>query len=192
MSNSLSLNMDAFSDGQIASKLWLCEELESLVPTGHCFDSVWIYGSWYGLLPFLLLSRGQVRLNQLHLFEVDNDALQASRKILDHWRVKNQLDIFFHWADCSDWNSKISGPSLLINTSVEHIENYKWWEPVPSGTMYALQSTNMEHIEHINRSNSIEELEKNIDLAKPPLYRGLREFRYPKLEFQRYMLIGVK
>ena len=53
MPDHIYINSEAFSSGQISSKLWLCEQLENIP-----FDKpqiIWIYGGWYGILSFLLL-----------------------------------------------------------------------------------------------------------------------------------------
>ena len=68
MSQILSVNKDAFSSGQVGSKIWLCEELEKLFDN---IDSVWIYGGWYGITAFLLRSRGQLDIGTIRSYDVD-------------------------------------------------------------------------------------------------------------------------
>ena len=59
---------DAFTHGQIRSKLWLCRELEKL----NCSSNLtWIYGGWYGLVAFLLLSREKFNVKRIHSYDVD-------------------------------------------------------------------------------------------------------------------------
>jgi hypothetical protein len=61
-------NQDAFSNGQIDSKLWLCRELESLEWSS---DYTQIYGGWYGVLAFLLLSREKFCVGRIESFDID-------------------------------------------------------------------------------------------------------------------------
>ena len=63
----LNVNKDAFSSGQIGSKLWLCEELEKLFDT---IDSIWIYGGWYAVTAFLLNSRNNIKIEYIRSYDV--------------------------------------------------------------------------------------------------------------------------
>ena len=56
------INKDAFSNGQVDSKLWLCRELENLQWTSKLTH---IYGGWYGITAFLLLSREKFKVDRI-------------------------------------------------------------------------------------------------------------------------------
>ena len=58
---------DAFSSGQIGSKLWLCEQAEKYFET---IDSIWIYGGWYGLTAFLLRARNKINIGNIRSFDL--------------------------------------------------------------------------------------------------------------------------
>jgi len=191
MKNIFPINMDAFSDGQIASKLWLCDTVENFLKS-KSIEKVWIYGSWYGVLAFLLLSRGRLSFKQIHLFDIDTEALMVSQKLLDHWNFTEQVKVFFHHHDVTKKMTELDTPNLLINTSVEHFYNYQWWDTVPRGTYYALQSTNMIHDEHINPINSLKDFSEKMNFATPPDFEGSKDFSYPGFEFTRFMLVGKK
>jgi hypothetical protein len=190
------LNMDAWSDGQVASKLWLCENLERVclerkIPT----DTVWIFGSWYGTLPYLLLTRQRLLIKKLVCFDVDADANKIAWKILNHWQINGPV-IEIYNQDCSQITIespiyKQAFPNLIINTSCEHMKGYAWWSKVPAGVHFAFQSTNMAHPTHINSPSSLIDFQNRISPARFDV-NVVKEFRYPKFEFDRYMLIGQK
>jgi hypothetical protein len=52
------MNLDSFSHGQIASKLWLCDHIEQYVTDN---SRVAIVGSWYNVLAFMMLTRNESR-----------------------------------------------------------------------------------------------------------------------------------
>jgi len=181
------VNKDAFSSGQIGSKIWLCEELERLFDS---IDSVWIYGGWYGISAFLLQSRGNIRIGEIRSYDLDPQCEAVADMInenwvIDNWKFKSKTQ------DCNlldlDWN----GPDLIINTSTEHFECLDWWNNIPSGTTVALQGNDMPHEDHHIHSSSLEEFVKTYPVSTL-LYRGQREFKYPSWKFTRFMLIGVK
>ena len=182
--------MDAFSDGQIASKLWLCETIEECFKDLTGFAHVWVYGSWYGMLPFLILSRGRLKIENLHLFDIDSNALSISMKVLNHWQCLGEVALHFHKFDCSSWPKWLTAPDLLINTSSEHFADYKWWHSAPDRTAFAIQSTNMKHDEHINSVSSVDELVEQLKLRRPAAFIGKKVFCYPEFEFERYLVVG--
>ncbi len=194
--NTESLNMDAWSDGQVASKIWLCQKVEeTLSHKNEQSVTIWIYGSWYGTLAYLLLSRERLKIKKICCFDIDKNANRIAAKILNHWTLQDvQIEIYNQ--DCQEITPHSSyyansEPDLIINTSCEHMRNYTWWEQIPTGTMFALQSTNMVHPTHINCVRSLEEFQ---NLMKPSLLfvADEKKFSYPSLKFSRYMLIGEK
>lgn len=187
----LSVNKDSFSDGQIKSKLWLCEKLESnteLIKNDSL--KVWVLGAWYGLLPFLILSRGRMKIQNLHLVDVDAEAVHISKKFLDHW-VQKKFDIQFHHADFFSLElSHLNKPNLVINTSCEHFKDNSWLDKIPPGAMVALQSTNMQHPTHCNAPLDLSDFVKNVSQWVNIETADQIDFNYPSLKFSRYMLIG--
>jgi len=185
------INMDAFSDGQMASKLWLCEQLEKSLGPEKRIANTWIYGSWYGLLPFLLLSRGHISFEKIHLFDIDLKALEISKKILNHWQFGSSTQIEYHNQDCTVPNPLLPLPDLIINTSAEHFQNYDWWKNIQKPVTFIVQSTDMEHAEHISKVSSLSELKNNLGIFST-LFEGTKEFNYPNFQFKRFMVIGSK
>ncbi len=190
--SAVSFKMDAFSDGQMGSKLWLCEILEKFFPERDSFPNVWVYGSWYGLLPFLMLTRDRYNFQSFTLIDIDAEAIEISKKVLNHWMFANHVRFDFRVEDCAAPTMGRAKPDLVINTSCEHIASMDWWKTIPEGCNYLLQSTNMKHDEHVNLVHSAEELRDRVRPSRAPLFLGTKQFVYPELEFDRYMILGMR
>lgn len=187
ISQILSLDKDAFSSGQIGSKIWLCEELEKLF---NSIDSVWIYGGWYGVTAFLLRIRGQLEIGSIRSYDIDPHCEQVADMINENW-VYQDWKFKAHTEDCNILDIKSNTPDLLINTSTEHFDSMDWWHKIPKGTTVALQGNNMPHEDHHIHSNSLNEFVKTYPL-KQIVFKGEKQFVYPTWKFTRFMLIGVK
>jgi len=187
MSRILNVDKDAFSSGQIGSKIWLCEELEKLFETA---DNIWIYGGWYGITAFLLNSRNNIRIGQIRSYDIDPACEQVADMINENWVIDN-WKFKAKTQDCNlldlDWNS----PDLIINTSTEHFESRAWWNSIPQGTVVALQGNNMIHDDHHVHSTCLKDFVAQFPVNET-LYTGEKQFVYPDWRFTRYMLIGVK
>ena len=181
----MEINKDAFSSGQVGSKIWLCKELEKL---GWTSSLTYIYGGWYGILGFLLLSRGNFEVNQIQSFDIDPSCEPIADMINENyvwkdWKFK---------AYTSDCNESIRGnPDLIINTSTEHFESMNWYDNIPRGTHVVFQGNNMNHDDHTSNINSLDEFVSQYDLTSID-FTGELEFVYPEWSFTRYMIIGTK
>jgi len=187
-----SLNFDAFSSGQIGSKLWLCQELEKIRFAQP--QSIWILGGWYGVLAFLLLSRERIPIAKIRSFDLDESANRLADILNENW-------VWRDWkfkAVTKDANSLVYGegessppPDIVINTSTEHFESREWFERIPKGVIVALQSNDMDHEDHVANVRTTAELEARFPLTDR-LYSGERPFVYPTWRFRRFMTIGRK
>jgi hypothetical protein len=186
-------NKDAFSNGQIDSKLWLCEELEKL---GWESDLTRIFGGWYGITAFLLLSRGKFQVRKIYSYDVDPSCEAIADMINENWVIKEwQFKAFTE--DCN--NPRLSQTTeydsgildLIINTSTEHFESMDWFDNIPTGTRVILQGNNMPHDDHIVRTTTLDEFIAHYPLSGI-MYKGEKLFVYPEWQFTRYMIIGVK
>jgi hypothetical protein len=179
------MNKDAFSSGQIGSKIWLCEELEKLNWTSNLTQ---IYGGWYGLTAFLLLSRGKYNVNQIQSFDIDPTCEPIADMINENW-VWRDWKFKAYTLDC---NGHVrGGADVIINTSTEHFDTMDWFHNIPRGTRVILQGNNMPHDDHIVHSNSLEEF-INLYPLTDIAYQGSLDFVYPEWSFTRYMVIGLK
>lgn len=185
MSQTLNVDKDAFSSGQIGSKIWLCEELERLFDS---VDHIAVYGGWYGVTAFLLNSRGNIDIGKIRSYDVDPACEKVADMINENWVIQD-------WKfkaitqDCNDVDSH--GADLVINTSTEHFESMDWWTAIPAGTAIAVQGNNMIHDDHHIHSTSLKEFTAQFPVTEK-LYAGEKQFVYPTWRFTRYMLIGVK
>jgi hypothetical protein len=177
---------DAFTHGQIRSKLWLCRELEKL----NCSSNLtWIYGGWYGLVAFLLLSRNKFNVKRIHSYDVDPSCKAIAEMINDNWVCQSEV-FRAHTLDC---NLLLPTESdLIINTATEHFPSMTWWNNIPSGKRVVLQGNNMVHEgEEVTISTSLDNFKQQFPLSKYE-YTGEIEFNYDTWGFKRYMVIGIK
>ena len=187
------INLDAWSDGQIRSKLWLCEALErdfTLIPEPL---NIWIFGSWYGLLAQFLLIRHRLPVKKFRLFDIDPEALRISEKMLLPWILQGKVEIRHHETDCTKipaelWEEK---PDVVINTSSEHFVDQSWLN-FPKGICFYAQSTNMKHPTHVNTPSSLEDFKFRIGNVEKIERVEKMEFKYPNLTFDRYMISGIR
>lgn len=186
------LDFDAFSHGQMSSKLWLCEHLEKYVNEQiQSPISISIFGSWIALLPFLILSRGKVKVRQFDLHDQDPEAHKNARRILDYWKFDPEIRINFHTNDCNKVNIRSENTDLVINTSCEHIDGLSWWKQLPQKTYFCLQTTDMVHPTHISSPESLNSWIQSLSLSSDQIfYSGEKKVSYPAFSFHRWMLIG--
>lgn len=178
------IDSDAFSSGQIGSKLWLCKQLEL---TDLYSKETAIYGGWYGLAAFLLLSRGRFNVERIRSYDMDPACEPIADMINENW-------VWQDWrfkAFTEDCNSLRTTADLIINTSTEHFDSRAWWENIPSGTAVALQGNNMRHDDHVNVTECLADFCDQFPLSVE-VYRGQLPFVYPDWSFDRYMVIGIK
>lgn len=179
------VNKDAFSNGQVDSKLWLCRELENL---GWESTLTRIYGGWYGVLAFLLLSREKFKVKKIESFDLDPTCEPVADIVNNNWVIK-EWQFKAYTANC---NLPLAGsPDLIINTSTEHFDSKDWFEFIPKGTRVILQGNNMPHDDHVVHSSSLEDFINFYPLSNIN-YKGSLDFQYPSWGFTRYMVIGIK
>ena len=183
--NTIQINKDAFSNGQIDSKLWLCEELENLFDR---IDSIYIYGGWYGITAFLLKSRNKIKIKNIRSFDIDPDCELIADTINENWVFKD-WQFKAHTVDCNDIVPR--NIDLIINTSTEHFDSRDWFKKIPKKTIVALQGNNMPHDDHVIHSKNLEDFCSQFPLSSVD-YKGQKDFTYPNWTFTRYMIIGEK
>lgn len=181
----ITINSDAFSSGQISSKLWLCDKLENIGWQSHITH---IYGGWYGMLAFLLLSRNKFNVDRIKSYDIDPTCESIADTLNENWVWQNWKFKAFT-ENCNSIDP--SDADLTINTSTEHFESSQWFENLPKGRRVVLQSNNMQHDDHHSLTSSIDEFVARFPLSKIHLADSL-EFVYPDWKFTRFMLIGLK
>jgi hypothetical protein len=183
---------EAWSSGQISSKLWLCEIIEREFESSQPIV-LWVYGSWYGMLPFLLLTRERIGVRSLGLFDLDPEALHISRGILENWMCFG-FEVSFFQVDCNDLRGDepfySQNPNLIVNSSCEHFSSRDWLKNIPAGIKVLLQSTDMEHQTHLDSPRSLEDFKRQVSPFVEILWAGERVFRYPGRSFFRFTIFG--
>jgi hypothetical protein len=186
-SNVFKVDKDAFSSGQIDSKLWLCNELENLF---DYIDNIWIYGGWYGTTSFLLRSRDKIKIKKIYSYDVDPECEKVADMINENW-VSKEWQFKAFTKDCNSLKPKRNEVDLIINTSTEHFDHMNWWHNIPKGMIVALQGNNMPHEDHHVHTDDLSDFLKKYPLSE--VYsQGTLDFRYPTWSFTRFMVIGVK
>ena len=195
-------NVDCFSRGQIKSKQWLLTELEKLnVDLGTIF----LCAGWYATLATMLFE-SECKIDKIRSFDIDKSCVEIAetfnkKYVSKDWKFKAlQHDIHditykdFSWTFWSVKNNRMSYPitdsaNTIINTSCEHIDNFRlWYDYLPSDALLVLQTNNYFEIEdHINCSESLEHFTEVTPLSNV-LYEG--ELHLGK--YTRYMRIGYR
>lgn len=191
---------DAFSDGQIRSKIWLARELERVLTNSHCvrhYDNiVWVLGGWVGVLPLILLSRDDAERYR-HVRSFDLDPTVAARANLinnafecDGWRFQAftaDANTMFRKRE-PQWGPL---PHIVINTSTEHFDSDEWYEGIPCNSLVVVQGTDMDIEDHVAKPEDLDDFKNRFPMQMLH-YGGKLWFSYPDKSFTRYMLIGRK
>ena len=175
---------DAMSDGQMLSKLWLVEQLKTLIderkitPSNGDKVKVAILGGWIGTLA-LMMNAWELPVAVTNV-DLDERALRISEKL--------NYDFSFTTAHADMFNIDYSDYDVIINTSSEHIADIPAWRAqIPSGKMLIVQNNDYLDVEdHISNVFSSGELLQKLDLAKVH-YEGTRKFPM----YSRFMIIGT-
>jgi hypothetical protein len=164
------LDKDAFSTGQVLSKIWLAEQLERVVDYQDVLEplDVLIMGGWYGLLNFILRTRARLRINSVRSIDIDNEACEIADLINKAWVWQNwQFKSVCEDANTFQYTAKEF--NLVINTSVEHIPGQQWFKNIPKGTLVAIQSNDMTHDDHCHNHTSLEHFIEDFKLSTAKL-----------------------
>jgi hypothetical protein len=185
------LNFDAFSSGQVQSKLWLVRELEEFLSKEGTAKKyhIWILGGWYGVTNFIIRTRGQIPISKVRSFDCDPECEPIADKINDLWVWQDwQFKALTQDINNLDWSDP---PDIVINTSVEHIHGRAWYDSIPSGTILALQSTDMPHEDHHHTYAGLDEFTADWNLSAAPV-KKVKVFEYDDWGFRRFLAIGRK
>lgn len=182
--------VDAFSVGQLASKLWLVDVLKQYLDMR---DIVVIQACWFGQLAPLISDR----VHRIYGIDADPEAIQLSEEfcqpeIENQWTFKGVVaDI--NLIDWSDVELDIDGelvevkPDVIINTSTEHMSP-EWYDSVPEGTFLALQGNSDPTLDgHVNAHDTYEEWSEQFPMETVCEWGSLK---FPT--YARYMKIGQK
>ena len=192
---------DAFTQGQLRSKLWLLKHLRDID-----LGTVFICAGWYGTLARAMFENERIHFDKIRSFDIDEKCVEVADMInkqwnKDDWAFKalhsDILDVNYTEHSWTFWSTKnnresypiIDSPNTIINTSCEHIENFtKWFSAIPKDKLVALQTNNyFELSEHVNCVKDINQFKQQAPLNNI-IYEGELELE----KYIRYMLIGYK
>ena len=204
---------DAFSRGQLRSKLWVSDTVNDLgIDLG---DMVYVCAGWYGVLPSILFERNKVE----NILSFDSDAttdnpadtlnkektidgLKFKAVVKDIHELKYKTESFdvnhYQYSDVTEFKiTKQSMPvkmnaTCVINTSCEHIKDFdKWWSGIPDGMLVIMQNNDFDDEEGHDHADdtvtSLEEFTKRLNVSDT-LYEGTLALD----KYNRYMVIGYK
>lgn len=193
---------DAFSTGQVKSKLWLIDELSKVKQD---LGITFILGGWYGTLAALMFESNKFNNLIIRSFDKDEtcadvaDLMNKKPYVVDGWQFKaSTADMYKIDYNHTVYNTKkFNGdlvelsdiPETIINTSCEHLEKFStWWDLIPSGKLVVLQSNNFfDALDHCNCVNNLNEFKKQTTM-KEIFYEGVLQLE----KYNRFMLIGIK
>ena len=182
------LNFDAFSHGQIMSKLWLCDKLKFVLPVA---SEIKILGSWYNLLGFLLATKLPEKVKSIIGLDLDPDAVAIANYICNAWQEGGKITNVL--ADANDYIYKPT--DVIINCSPEHMVGDAWFRNIPIGTLMCVQSSNMNTLGApwfiTSPNTSLRSFKEKFKLSTT-FYCDAQSFNYPDLKYDRYMIIGIK
>lgn len=190
----LHIPSDAFSHGQIKSKLWLCEHLSNWLQkhlnSSSPYTLHW-FGSWVGVGPFLLLALTKKSFKKINLYDLTATDLDISKNLLDYWRCES-VEINTYNQDVNTVVVLNDPHQIFVNTACEHIAGSHWLSSIAKGSFVLLQSTDMAHAEHINCPTDLNDFLKKYSDQLEVLDKQQLYFDYPDKKFTRYMLFGIK
>ena len=203
---------DAFSRGQLQSKLWLLDKVSDYnLKLG---DTIYVCAGWYGVLSALLFERYNVEGN-IYSFDSDPTTSNPADTLNKEWIIDNMKfksfvkDIkelkyddeilpiqHFKYTDATefeimDTTHEIKKPTCVINTSCEHITDFKkWWDSIPKGTMVILQNNDFVDNDDETVVNTITDMQSWLDELKlsKEIFSGVLSLE----QYKRYMVIGTK
>lgn len=187
---------DALSIGQLKSKMWLIDHLPNNL------GIVFICAGWYAVLASIMFE-SNLRFDKIRSFDIDkscaNIADTFNRKyVVNGWKFKaSTLDIHKLTYPLTYTTYRKDGssvdltemPNTIINTSCEHIDNFRlWYDHLPPNVLLCLQTNNYFEIEdHINCSKSLDHFAETT-----PMSNVLFEGELPLEKYNRFMRIGYK
>lgn len=192
---------DAYSRGQVQSKIWLATELDKIKLDN---PNILILAGWYGQL----VNYFNFDYNKIRIVDMDREACEFSDMIfnldkLDNFKVKAvNRDIYSLVVQktgfvlpVEEFKSKKTHeekflPDIIINTSAEHMDD-AWYNQIrfkelESDPVVVIQSNNLFDVpEHINCVHSVDHMLKKFPMREV-LYSGELQLK----GYKRFMLIG--
>ena len=181
----MDIDITSFSHGQITSKIWLCDHIETYLTPN---TKVLILGAWYNVLGFMLLTRYK-EITKLTGIDINPEVKPIADKICDAWpSIVNNITIDSDKVDMEDYD-------IIINCSPEHMITNDWFNNIPNNKLVIIQSSDMTIQEEpwlvCNQNTSLVEL-NNKYKCQTVLFSDTIKLPYSTSFYQRFMIIGKK
>lgn len=186
---------ESFSHSLVASKLWLCENLERVIDNEGIINPVVnVLASWDSLLAFMMATRRPKFYGVFNMYDMDSESIERANKLCDYWTYEYPK-IYNNHRDINTLDFTNAGrESVFVNCSVDQIDGVDWYNVIPSNKLVCLQCTNLPTSHegwHIKQSYTIEDLMQTYKMSKY-LFCETKTFDYGHLTFNRHMVIGIK
>ena len=191
MTQLLKIDADAFSAGQIESKIWAAEQLELVIkkldtgPLRMC-----VLGGWYSLLHFILSVRKNIDIEYCRSVDLDPIVSYNANKINNAWEIKD-WKFRAYPLDANNVNYAQEKINCVVNTSTEHFDNNSWFENIDTGTLVLLQGNDLVIDDHVSRPDSLEQF-VNLYPITTLEFSGTMNFQFKNMSYNRHMIIGIK
>jgi hypothetical protein len=177
------MNYDAFSHGQMKSKLWLVEKLEPYLYN----ENIVVLGSWYNITALVLKCRNHN--GKIYGIDIDPEVKSIADKICNQWVIEGSVENI-----TGDANHITVPYDTIINCSSEHMTT-EWFDGIKPGTLVCIQSSDVTDPEYPwlikTASPDLESFKQKYNLSKTLFCDTLR-IQYGDWGYDRFMLIGVK
>jgi len=191
MTQLLKIDADAFSAGQIESKIWAAEQLESIVNDLDIGPlRMYVLGGWYSLLHFILSVRKNIDIEYCRSVDLDPIVSYNANKINNSWELQDWKFRAYPF----DANNVIYAQekiNCVINTSTEHFDNNNWFKNIDEGTLVLLQGNDLIIDDHVSRPESLEYFINKYPV-KNLKFSGTMNFQFKNMSYNRHMIIGIK
>lgn len=205
---------DAFSRGQVKSKIWMVSELAKIQKD---FDMIHVHAGWFGQSR-LYFDAASINYNKIRILETDSTAAEVSDYIFNldliqdyriksaearlplrnddeetkdmKWVTRTGIEyIVKNYKNKTEYIEKTM-PNLVINTSAEHMSSV-WYHkfinrPMETDPLFIIQTNNLFDIpEHQLCVHSIDHMLKKFPMERIEFAGELQLQGY-----KRFMLIG--
>lgn len=191
MTQLLKIDADAFSAGQIESKIWAAEQLEIVVKEINISPlRMYVLGGWYSLLHFILSVRKNLDIDYCRSVDLDPIVSFNANKINNSWEIKDWKFRAYPF-DANRVNFEQEKINCVINTSTEHFESKDWFKNIESGTLILIQSNDLDISDHVARPESLDHFISSYPMSTIK-YSGTMNFQFKNMSYNRHMIIGIK
>lgn len=193
MTQLLKIDADAFSAGQIESKIWAAEQLELVVNelnTGPL--RMYVLGGWYSLLHFILSVRKNIDIEYCRSIDLDPIVSYNANKINNAWEIEDwKFRAYPFDANKLEYTYDTDKINCAINTSTEHFKSKFWFNLIPKGTLILLQGNDLQIADHVSRPESLKHFISTYQVTNLK-FSGTMSFQFKNMSYNRHMIIGIK